>query len=74
MTLGSFPAFSTKAAREAAFKAKFAVETGVDPIRERNAQKLHVTLDDIIDRFLEFKVSGLSQEKAIARNCVKFPF
>jgi integrase len=67
MTLGSFPAFSTKAAREAAFKAKFAVETGVDPIRERNAQKLHVTLNDIIDRFLEFKVSGLSQEKAIAR-------
>ena len=63
MTLGSFPAFSTKAAREDAFKAKFAVETGFDPIRERNAQKLHVTLNDIIDLFWNLRSADYPKKK-----------
>ena len=67
MTIGRWPAYSAAAAREAAHEALLIVSKGTDPIQERKSQKAKMTIEQAIGIFLELKVSGLSQEKAVAR-------
>jgi hypothetical protein len=50
-TIGSFPDWSTTAAREEAKKLKRRIDRGDDPMGERHEERAAPTVSDLIDRF-----------------------
>lgn len=51
MTIGSFPAWSTTAARERALELRRRVEAGDDPLAEKDADRAAPRVPDLIDRY-----------------------
>lgn len=52
-TIGKYPAWSVAAAREEAGKLRQAIDTGHDPMAERNAKREAPTVNDLCDRYLK---------------------
>jgi len=67
ITIGRWPIYSVVAAREAAQKALLKISEGINPIAERKLARTQLTMGEAVRKFLEIRVSGLSQEKAIVR-------
>jgi integrase len=53
VTIGSFPAWSTTAAREEAARLRREVDGGADPIGEQDATRAAATMADLCTRFVE---------------------
>jgi integrase len=51
LTIGSFPDWSTKQARERARELKREIDTGGDPLGEREAERTAPTVNELADRF-----------------------
>jgi len=51
MTLGPFPAWSTAAARERAMELRRTVDSGEDPLGQRQEERAAPTVADMIDRY-----------------------
>ena len=51
ITIGSFPDWSAKAAREKAASLKRDIDDGADPMADRHAQRAAPTINDLADRF-----------------------
>lgn len=51
ITIGSFPDWTTKAARERAKDLKRQIDSGEDPMGERHAHRAAPTVNDLADRF-----------------------
>jgi len=52
LTIGSFPDWKIKAARERAAELKRLVDQGVDPLAQREAERTAPTMAELADRFL----------------------
>jgi hypothetical protein len=61
LTIGSFPDWSAKAAREEARALKRRIDQGEDPMAERHAERAAPTVNDLADRF---EAEHLSKRRA----------
>lgn len=57
ITIGSFPDWSTAAAREEAKALKRRIDRGEDPMGERHEMRAEPTIDDLCDRYLSEHVT-----------------
>lgn len=53
LTIGSFPDWSLSAARDEARRLKRLIDTGIDPLAEREERRDAVTVDQLCDIFIE---------------------
>lgn len=68
LTIGGYPAWSVKAAREKAKALRREVDDGLDPLAERIAEREAPTVNDLID---QWRVEHSVYQKAIRnRRCV----
>jgi integrase len=52
LTIGSFPTWSTAAARKEAEKLRRDIDRGIDPLDQRIAERMAPTVNDLADRYL----------------------
>ena len=57
LTIGNFPDWNVKAAREHAKGLKRQIDTGADPMADRHADRSAPTMDHLADRFVEEHLS-----------------
>ncbi len=64
-TIGRFPAWSVRQAREEAASLKRDIDRGRDPVREREAERMTPTIADLADRYIREHAEAKKKPKSI---------
>ncbi|MCG5534181.1 site-specific integrase [Halorhodospira sp. 9621] len=66
VSIGDYPIWTLKAAREQAAKMRREVDGGTDLLEERRRERAEPTVDDLLDEYLEVRMGGLSSARRAA--------
>ncbi len=67
LSIGQWPTWSLKAARDHAGELARKIDRGIDPLEEKNRRRSDPTVEDAVSEYVEKYVSGLSSAKPISR-------